>query len=381
MVGTGLLEEFTAVAQMYKQSVRAIGGYWDASWEFPFMHPELDSPVAALARRARRQVTNYVLNGWYESRLGAVIKGEAGGSLAWEGLVWSMELTIDGWTERISLEDVVNRCKAVYTTHNASDELVIAETGWFENATSMNRYGYMEEILVLDQKTQEEAEAEAQRVVNENAEPMTEPITVDSTRDDGLLVQAVGRVFTAQRRYVTVADGSDTTVSAYINDLLTSDTQFLSPAYIATNSLPAKKILDSPMRVWDKLLDLVLIGDASFNPYVLRVGPDGRTRYEPGDNTVRYGWHGRAGGIQATGGGFNPWLMQPGTVIRNMKREGRPLPSGSFLQMSTDAFVSEVGMAQGEKRPHIKQDYANADDLRNEQAVYMRWLEQMEERA
>lgn len=353
--GTAFVEEFSRLALRWRRSIRANGGFWEGSWWFP-----LD----------RYRPEEY-LRTWYEHRLFHRIE-ERVGAVSWQGVVWEMELSLDGAKERRSLSTVYNRIKTMYV--DSADDTV-KETDWYENAASIAAYGYRELILLPDDPvTTAAAEAQAQQELALSAAPYPRTVAIDPRLPDGLLVTVVGDVFTANNRYVTAGDGSVDTVVNYIQEIVATDCQFLTPGRMQNNVLPTKKSVTTPMRAWDKILQLVELGDAIFAPRVFYVHEGGMAHYERANATPLYEWHGRNGGLKDLMGGNSPWLVRP-AMVRNMTRKRATPTPDTFRLDGRDSWIAEVEMADGAEWPTLKPDEFDEDDLLRAQANHQRWLE------
>lgn len=355
LTGTDFVEEFARLAERWRRSIRANGGYWEGSWWFP-----LD----------RHRPEEY-LRGWFEHRLFNRIE-EKVGSISWQGLVWEMELSLDGIKERRSIGTLYNRVKTLYI--DSADDTT-KETAWYENAASIAQYGYRELILLPDDPvTTDAAEAMAQQEVSLSAEPWPRTVAIDDRLADGLLVTVAGDVFTANNRYVTAGDGTEDDVSTYIQEIVATDCQFLTVGRIVANTLQTKKAVATPMRAWDKILQLVELGDANFDPWLFYVADGGWAHYGAADPNPRYEWHGRNGGLRDTAGGDSPWLVRP-AMVRNMTRKRATPTPDTWRVDGRDSWIAEVEMADGAKMPTLKPDEFDEDELLRAQTNHQRWLE------
>jgi hypothetical protein len=87
-IGTARLPyDIDSLARGYKRATRAIGGYWTGSFDI-----------------SGEDATPGQLREFFDSWLGCVVKEYTGGMPTWEGMVYSMNLVLDGAEYHISLE-------------------------------------------------------------------------------------------------------------------------------------------------------------------------------------------------------------------------------------------------------------------------------------
>jgi hypothetical protein len=364
-LGSSLVEDFTEAASRYRQAYSRYGP-WDASFWLPFTDPELGHGVAAVERRARGRALA-ALEGWFANRLMFKVEATVGGLLAWQGVVWEMELTVEGFTTRKSMEPLYNAVRVNYVDHSNATQ----QTAWYTNETSVRRYGRRELVIARNRIAQAEAEAEAARRLELVSRPAEEPLPAPNV-DDGLLVQCVGLIFTANNRYVTAGDNTLKNRDVVIRGIVDTDCDFLTPRSFTPNTLQARASSDGiPRRAWDAIRRLLEAGDGS-QPYAFEVGPGGAVRYGPVDPTPRYEWRGREQGYRDQHGQPAFWLMRP-AVVRNMMRSaGAPAP-GTFLLDIRDSWPAEVETHEGAAYPDVKPggtDY----NLVTVQEHYARWI-------
>jgi len=164
-------------------------------------------------------------------------------------------------------------------------------------------------------------------------------------------------------------------VSEYIRLIIAADSEYLSVGRIDDNTLQTRKVADgSFVLAWDKIQELVNLGDASGNPYVLYVKPGGKVYYEAANATPRYEWRGDKGFVTRYGS-INPWAAWP-HVVRDLttKRALSPTP-GSHLTDGRDAWITEVEMATGQEQPHMKPDGFDPEELNRAKEINARWLQ------
>ncbi|MCC6603103.1 MAG: hypothetical protein IT327_07830 [Anaerolineae bacterium] len=354
----GRSEEFTGAALRYQHSIRRQGGFWAASWD---MKPSVVTP-------------HRILEAWFDNKLGHVVYERSAGLLTWRGIIWSMDLAIDGWKERKDLGEVWNAVKVVYTTDAAT-----AETDWFTNDTSIARYGRREYIIPLDGVTQATAEAEAQKTLIEAGEAIARPVGVGKDIEDSLHVEAVGFVFTANNKYVTAGDGTEDDLSTFYSEIVAADCEFLTAGSIAPNTTQVRKSFQTPMRVWDALMHLTMVGSTSA-PFLTEVDASDFIHFRQASNEPAYLWQGKEKGLTTRGGTPMRWAARPG-VVRNMKKRPSTAIPGTFLQQDRDVWIGEVTMADGQDTIDVTPEGYDDEAINREFERAKKWLEEEEEAA
>jgi hypothetical protein len=354
-LGSGAVDsDYADLATRYRHSTRWQGGFWEASWFFPL----------------GEHVTDLYLRDWFENRL-AFRHSERIGSLpTWEGYIWVMDLTLEGFTERVDMSELYNAIKTIYRDSAGAQQ----ETSFYTDDDSIDRYGRREFVLTLDHVAAAEAQAAAQTLLTAKSLPSPRPVAIDPRDQDGLAVTAVGDVFTMNNKLVTAGDGTTDNISDYISDIISTDCEFVSEGVIDTNTLQILKETDLPTRAWDLLLRLTEAGDASDNPWRFTV-EGGKAAYQQADNTPLYMWMGREQGLVAQIGPDNPWQMRPG-VLRNTTRIHSSWPSTSFFQSGRDILIEEIEMGDLMPFPHMRPTGVNESDIQAGQRYFSRILQQ-----
>lgn len=358
-------EEFTRFAGQYRQSTTIQGGFWQASWVF-------ENAERSFAER------------WYEEHLMYLFQNQIGAAVGWEGFIAEMELSINGFTERRGVLEMANAVRVDYTDESGAEQ----STAFVTDDSSIARYGRREEILSLSEVTSDEADAYAAQYLHENSKPWSKPVAISFASDKSvtLNVLCVGRIGTANWRYLTAGDGVTTgNADLFLSEIIADDIQFVSQGNLQSNDLQIlQRPKDTPQRAYERVREIVAMGrDAGggiheswqFGVY----GIGGYATYKPISNEPLYEWlpNGRLTAINA--GHISPWLMQCG-VLRNRTRTNKAAPPNSFLQQDNDILISEIEMTQGATHPTFK---VNNSTTETEQirAIddYKRWLEGIEE--
>src|SRR3990167_5193621 len=130
----------------WRRSVRRDGGYWLGSFTW-------------LGDAVR-------LSKYFNEFLSFHFEEIAGGK-TWEGLIYEMDLTINGITRRRSLDMLYNYVSVKYNDETDTNQDSTASS----NAASIARYGRREELLLLDNYPQAAAEQQRDAFLKENAWP------------------------------------------------------------------------------------------------------------------------------------------------------------------------------------------------------------------
>ena len=361
-------EDFTRYAQQYKQSIRASGGFWQASWVF-----STDG-----GGDAKKSVDTTFLLRWYDEALMYVMQNKVGGLVAWDGFVAEMELSMNGLTERRSVLDMSNTVRVKYTDENGDEQ----QTDWYINDLSVSRFGRKEEVIDLSEITTEEAEAYAQAYLRENGWPHSRPTKIDLSGSDisALTVTAVGRVGTANFKYTDAGDGVTVgNADESVRLIIENDTQFLTPNALRVNDLQIlQKPKDNAQRAYDRIQEIEGMGRVTGDTHEIwrfAVWEDGRANYVPFDNEPIYKWLANGRLVSPSMGEIDAWLMRPG-VVRNHGRVGQEMPPGSLLQRTNDIYIAEIEVSAGAEYPTLKPEVESESDLFRAIEDYQRWLEQ-----
>ena len=321
--GAAFLEDLSRVAApTWRRSTRRDGGYWRGSFTLT-------------GERDRLAL-------FFHERLGAHIEEKYSGYKTWEGMVYEMDLTLEGNTRRRSLDLLSNYVTATYIDTTGD----INTSAAAENEASIARYGRREELLTLDGYPQTASEKRRDTWLKENAWPWARPVgALRGMGANQLTVTVCGYVFTSNWRYAT---GGATTgnVSAYIADLI-ANCEFLSAGIVNENTLQVKFESSIPSRTYDVISEQAGLGDASGNPWRFWVDNDRRANYKLIDTTPAY--YLRGGELYASAGGSQAaisWTVKPG-VARDMNYPISRAEYSGWLPDARDFYIEEVEAGPG----------------------------------
>jgi hypothetical protein len=192
-----------------------------------------------------------------------------------------------------------------------------------------------------------------------------------------LKVTVTGYAFTANWRYISVLPGTTVNISDWIKALL-ADCEFLTAGSIHANTLQVVENLTTPQRVWDKLIELLGLGDAAGNPWRLYVDQGRKLNYEPVDNKPAY--HLRNGNLVSLAGEntdqVDPWRIKP-SVVRDMDYPVKRNELGAWLLDARDFYVNEVEVSMATGVPTLKTELFSENDILTAQDHYRKTLEQL----
>lgn len=318
--GTKWVADLTQQASDWHRSIRAQGGFWQGQYTLIGEQADLE---------------------WYfYETLGYHLEERSGAAITWEGMVYEMELFSSGLRMRRSLSLLGNAAKVRYT--DAADNTV-KETTFATQDSSIARYGRREEAWTMGKVSSASAIARRDTMQKEIAWPWARPVNFTfGNKPASLTVSVCGYIFTTNWKFVSVQDGATGNISAYINDIVATDCQFVSVGYARTNTLQVKRNTALAARAWDTLYGLTQEGDSSGNPWVIYADAGRRIFYEPVDTQPLYYIHkmkivDRVGDSVAV----NPWKVRPG-VVRYAQYINRRNEPGSFLADSRDVYMDEV---------------------------------------
>jgi len=315
----GFVEDITKNIVGYRRSIRAQGGYWQG--EFTMV-----GDIKYLAR-------------YFYQYLGFHFDERSGGKTTWEGMIYEMELSTGGTTRRRSLDMLYNHVRVRYI--DTANE--IALTSAASDTTSIAQYGRREQIWPIDGQDQTPAEAVRDTILQEYAYPYARTTGVTIGEDEGasLLVRVCGYAFTANWRYESAGDDTDDDLSTWINEIVTTDCEFLNVGKIESNTLQVRKETRVDMRAWDVITKMLEMGisDAPARVYV----DNGRYfNYETISTTPQY--FKRGDGLYGSAGAnaqINPWQIRP-AVVRDLTYPVSKVELGAWLTDARDWYVSEI---------------------------------------
>lgn len=340
-MGGKFTTDISRYQEKFRHSIKLYGGYWTSTWDMVEMSPS-------------------AMKNFFKSKVGYGIRVSSGGLTVWEGLIWSMDFTDKGVIRRVTLDKTRNSIKCMYTDISDDER---KETSWYEDKSSKQRYGKIQEIVYLDKTTTAAAEAYAQTVLAESRIPLPMIIAVKEPKFDEiatLKISAVGFAYTLNYQYLSIAD-STVAISTALSNTLSTNGEFVNSGFIETNSVQVRPP-DTETKAWDWMIELAEIGDGT-SPYTIQVLNDRKLFYRKLDPTPTLKWTGK---VLTTGAGRNLskhiWSVRPG-ILRDFTWDNVPLPDTYFLENQRDSFVSEVEASAEYVIPLLKSDDQPDSDM------------------
>lgn len=332
-MGGRFVENFRDKATNYRRTIRLVGGFWQAQWDF--------SGETYDADYGRH---------WFYNRLGFDMREMIGGFTTWRGMVDEIDLYEGGMAMRRSLMPVINAVRAIYTDGVGNLYEVAA---WEEDDLSIAKYGRRELILVMDKVFLAQVEEEMANTLAEYADPKPVFHSVADSSEDKCVVRASGYVYSTNFQYITIGDGeTQVDTSTYITNLITTDCDLLSTGNIAANTEDIIHGQDRPTKVWDELVRALGVrADEETPPHTINVTNENELDYFQIDVNPKYYWINRS--LQAHIGGrsgINPWMVTPG-VVRDPAWGALSAPASSYLQQGNDVLLEEVSMSDDAEQP------------------------------
>lgn len=305
----------TRFANEWRRTIRTVGGYWDGKFTVDGVR--------------RTELVNY-----YSRWIGCRIMEKTFGMTSWEGIVYQLDLLLDGVNYRITLDPAWwhNLTKVVYTDSvtDAQTETAFADA---LNQDSRDEFGDMEYVIIEGKIHSDGADAIAAAHNNEFAWPrsrMVGGVTIGEAGagrgEDKLIVTCRGFWDTLNWE---IATASDTDTMTVLITALVGAAQFVSAGRIETNATATYQDCDTAdQRIGDLIEDIIGQGDASGNVWQGGVYAGRKFVYEQAPTTVEY--YLRGGRLVDKGGAaVVPSFLEPGFLVQNASAPSGAQPPGS----------------------------------------------------
>lgn len=192
-----------------------------------------------------------------------------------------------------------------------------AETTWYTDSASIATYGRIEDIVMEEVLTGEQAGGRAQWHLARRAWPRTLPskrmsIAAGQRRADGLNLRFYGYVFTLNWQHI-VTTGGEQQANTHVTSLL-GEAEFVTAGTITENTMTVMIDSTYPTRLWDKIRRIIEAGDDDGDEWEGGVYRDLEFHYYETPTTVQ---HHFAGGrfLAANGEPIPPWKVRPGLTM------------------------------------------------------------------
>ena len=136
-----------------------------------YQHEHMEGPYTAsfVIESGQGEVDDKGLWLWFDTRLMTEFACQYEGTEQWRGVIWEMQLEIDGELHIKSMDNMYNAVKVKYT--NTSGNPI--HTGWFTNDESIEQYGRKERIIQSSSSSGDEAAERAEAELLYSASPYT----------------------------------------------------------------------------------------------------------------------------------------------------------------------------------------------------------------
>lgn len=352
LYSTTFLEDITLDALItWRRSTRRMGGYWRGSFT-------LTGDKNQLAKFFYERLACHLIERW-------------GGMTTWEGMIYEMDLTLDGSTRRRSLDTMANSVKVIYTDTDGIEE----ETTVSTNTQSVKWFGQRAEILTMNGVSSTEAANYRNTYLKEHAWPTARPVGAGQTMDNQLVVTVCGYVFTANWLYELYGDGTTDNLSTYISEIVTDSCPWLKTGRIAENTTQVVKKPEMPTRSYDVIAEKTEMGDTDGSPWRFYVDNDQRANYQLISTTPEY--YLRGGKVYAAAGGsqeISSWTVKPG-VARDMTYPVSKWNYSGWLNDARDIYIDEA--EAGPSGLVLKTELFEEGEILAAQAAYQAGLDRV----
>lgn len=140
------------------------------------------------------------------------------GTVVWWGLIATIEGKLDSLSFAISLDDIANRIKLIYSYQGPDGQALDGETAWAEDAISIADYGTWEAIKSIGESTVSGANQELATELADYANPMTSEFTIGGQSEQGhITLHCRGWFSTLRAKYFARPDGVEKHTSGDTN--------------------------------------------------------------------------------------------------------------------------------------------------------------------
>jgi hypothetical protein len=309
--GNMIEDDIASYAQAYSHTIKAIGGFWDATINLVGSQLHVES--------------------WIE-RLGYHIDATTPAlDLAWAGFIDKVSINIGPLSVTIGpFGGIANYVWLVYSTVDVTgSETAVghrASTSIYQDTTSQNRYGFKYKVLSSGGVTPDAAADMVQTFLEENRNPKTsQAFSGGAAGGASVTLDCLGYVhFLKHFIYNSVTTGTWTDVKDQIEDVLGADPNGLfSTNYdnIDSNTVTGIKRYDNDDRTaWDVIKGAVAIGDGTDHKrWLFGIYDDYIAHYSKIPSTLEYQQALSDPSQQVYGmhaEHIKPWNVRPGKLLQ-----------------------------------------------------------------
>lgn len=298
----GYIGEFSQISSLYRHTINAFGGYWDATFTIPGNQNDIEE--------------------WLENGLGRhVIVRDHALSIIWSGFVNRVSATLGGLSViRGPLLNIGNYVDLIYSTVDPTTippTIGIREnTGYTSDIGSQTDFGLFETVLSSGGATAAAALEARNNWIAERAYPKTtQTLNLGTTGNAVVSIECAGYSQILKKYTYSSSVTGTSNVSALISDVLGGalNQVFSADEVIDTNTLQRTTAVSGSRTAWDLIKSYTALGDTSDNRWVFGVYADEIPYYQQSPTTVEYEYliSDKSQAIQSQGVDIYPWNILP----------------------------------------------------------------------
>lgn len=291
--------------ESYSHTIKAQGGYWQASLSFP---TDKTSGEAWFENGLNRQLVVY----------------NQGGGVVWEGFVNKINLNTGPLIiSRGPLLESSNRVRVLYPpANNSIYPPVVApsiSSASTNDTTQQDFYGIIESVLSNSPISQAEAEQVRDTFLQANKDPaINQQLTIPATQQTRITLECLGfinwfRAYTYSNTNTGTQDADEkirNVITADINSIFSTDYE-----NIVSNTFQVTKNENGEAFAFDVIKEVVSVGDGSDNRYTFGIYKDKKAKYQLKESGLYYQQKLSDPGSKIklmSGGKIDPWDILPG---------------------------------------------------------------------
>lgn len=220
-----------------------------------------------------------------------------------------------------------------------------AISNWKSDAVAEAEFGRMEQIVLDGAMTGATANAKADTLLKSCALPSITPpdeyVSGRIDQPDRLELSLFGYIVTAGWRYCSLSLGSTQHASDVITALVNTQTDYLLPGVIESNTLDYQIEARLPLPLWTVASDVAAAGDENGDRWSLMCRANRRVDYFKTPTTTDYRW--RNGKIYSSGNARAAgWQVQPGWLALDDAPGVTGLMTNSGYDVLRRVYIEEI---------------------------------------